>query len=185
MEEIMRSRSVTLLPLIALAACGASVDDSAPTPTPPALAVPAGHELVVSYHAVGYQVYDCKPDAAGAPAWTFHAPVAMLYAADDTLAAVHYGGVDVGLPAGPYWQSARDASRVHGGNPVSSANPGAIPLLRLQGMDHAGAGQLSEVTFIQRLATTGGTAPTGPCALEQRTAVPYTADYHFYAPTGE
>jgi hypothetical protein len=70
---------------------------------------------------------------------------------------------------------------VHGGNAVSSPNPGAIPLLRLDAVDTAGTGIFTHVTFLQRLATSGGVGPTGPCLTpNERVEVPYTSDYLFY-----
>jgi hypothetical protein len=44
------------------------------------------------------------------------------------------------------------------------------------------SGQLVNTTFIHRVNTTGGLAPTGDCTLETEGAprnVPYTADYYF------
>ena len=59
----------------------------------------------------------------------------------------------------------------------------AIPWLLLKAKSHDGAGALSTVTYVQRLETVGGAAPTGGC--DQSTAnaerrVDYTATYAFY-----
>ena len=43
-----------------------------------------------------------------------------------------------------------------------------------------GPGFLGEVTFIQRLNTTGGVAPAGSCTEGVTASVPYTADYAFW-----
>jgi hypothetical protein len=150
--------------------------------TPAEIAVPDGNHVVASYQATGFQIYECQPDAAGALAWKLRAPAAALFADDGALVAIHYGGIDAGLPAGPYWQSSLDGSRVHAGNAKSAPNAGSIPLLRLQALDHAGAGVLADVTFIQRLETTGGLAPTTRCKKNSSPEyVPYTAQYVFWA----
>ena len=76
---------------------------------------------------------------------------------------------------------------------ASSSNPGfvesgAIPWLLLQVVGAqdgpTGGDKLSETTFIQRLNTSGGVAPSTGCTLStdvgKKKLVPYTADYFFY-----
>jgi hypothetical protein len=46
-----------------------------------------------------------------------------------------------------------------------------------------GGSSLSQTTFIQRVNTTGGAAPTTECAAGNTAFVPYTADYYFYKST--
>lgn len=193
----MRARSIALV--LCMAGCGKPASDAAPTtPAAPAgpaaplgaglvppgapaeLAVPDGSKLTLMAAARGVQIYECAADAGGAPAWKLHAPRADLL--DDSGAAIgsHYGGVDKGLPPGPYWE-AKDGSRVHGAKPVSAPNPGSIPLLRLEAADTSGSGVFAKVSFIQRLDTTGGVAPTGACEAGKQVEVPYTAKYYFYS----
>lgn len=188
----MRARSIALL--VCLAGCprptpppgagsgsgSGSGPGSGPAALPPELAVPTGNQLTLSAVAKGVQIYECAPDASGAPAWKLHAPRATLLDGAGNQIAVHFGGVDKGLPAGPYWQ-ASDGSRVHGANPVSVPNPGSIPLLRLEAADTSGSGIFSRVTFIQQLDTTGGVAPAGACKAGDTQEVAYTAKYQFYA----
>src|SRR5262249_5834572 len=117
-------------------------------------------------------------------AWTFHAPAALLFAPDGSVVASHFGGVDVGLPAGVYWQSTRDGSRGHGGKAVSVPNPGAGAELRPEaaGTTRPPHGNFTPTTFIQRLETVGGLAPTSPCGrIGTRLPVFYQAEYLFYA----
>lgn len=148
---------------------------------PPELAVPAGNHVADSARAFGFQIYECQPGTSGL-GWTFRAPLALLFADDDSLVAIHFGGIDANLPAGPYWQSTLDGSRVHGGNAVSVSNPGSIPLLRLTALDHAGNGIYSSVSYIQRLDTSGGVAPVGSCRRQgARAFVPYSAHYVLWA----
>jgi hypothetical protein len=164
--------------LLGLAPAVAQAAPSVTAPTVPAeLAVPAGNHITSRYQAIGFQVYECS--AAGS--WTLHAPKAKLKSRDDR--GVHFGGIDANLPAGPYWQSLRDGSRVHGGAAVSAASGnGAIPLLRLTGLDSTGTGVFSGVTYIHRLNTVGGVAPTAPCDPADKSFqnVYYSATYYFY-----
>jgi hypothetical protein len=148
-------------------------------PAPAELAVPDEHKLAWVANAHGFQVYECAADASGSLAWKLHAPRAELFDASGAPVGSHFGGVDKGLPAGPYWQ-ASDGSRIHGASPVSVPNPGSIPLLRLAATDPNGSGVLSRVAFVQRLATTGGVAPTTACTAGQTMDVAYTATYYFY-----
>jgi hypothetical protein len=144
------------------------------------LAVPEDHKLVLVAAARGVQIYECSPEASGALLWKLHAPRAELLDKDGAQIGIHYGGVDKGLPAGPYWES-KDGSRVHGGKPASVPNPGSIPLLRLEAVDSSGQGVFSKVSYVHRLATTGGAAPIDNCIAGMRSEVPYTAQYYFYS----
>ena len=186
----MRLRTIAVL----LCAAGCAKQGAAPNestvrserstplvaPTVPAeLAVPEGNPLIAVANAKGVQIYECAADASGAPAWKLRAPRADL--TDDSGGAIgsHFGGVDKGMPPGPYWE-AKDGSRVHAGKPASVPNAGSIPLLRLEASDTSGTGMFSKVSFVQRLDTTGGVAPTGACEPGKQTEVPYTSKYYFY-----
>ncbi|HET9624456.1 MAG TPA: DUF3455 domain-containing protein [Kofleriaceae bacterium] len=175
-----------VLAVLFMAACAhapaTSTTTSEPTtvmpPRPrvaPELAVPDDAALALVGAAKGVQVYECGPDG-----WKLRAPRAELFDGQGARIASHFGGIDKDLPAGPYWE-ASDGSRVHGGKPVSVANAGSIPLLKLEALDTSGTGVLAKIGFIQRLATTGGVAPAGPCAAGQTAEVAYTATYYFYA----
>jgi hypothetical protein len=63
-------------------------------------------------------------------------------------------------------------------------DPTAVPTTRAIGRpanSNNGSGIFSNVTFVQRLETEGGVAPTGRCGTEgAELAVPYEADYYFY-----
>jgi len=180
-------RIVYVVSMLGFAACGAKAAAPA-APTPPAdvpaeLAVPAGHKLAFAVQATGVQIYECDLTKS-APEWKLHAPRADL--ADDKGAAIgiHYGGVDKNLPAGAYWESTADHSRVHAGKPASHANPGSIALLRLEASDTSGNGMFGKVSYVQRLATKGGVAPATVCTAGQTVEVPYTATYYFYVAAG-
>ncbi len=183
---ISERRSSTRLTAVAVAVAGGlmalapAVASAAPAPAAPSvpaeLAVPAGNHVSSRYDAVGFQVYEC----AATGTWALRAPKARITTRGDV--GVHFGGIDANLPAGPYWQSLRDGSRVHGGGAVSSAATGTIPLLRLTGLDSSGTGVFAGVTYIHRLNTVGGVAPTTPCdpADKKVKNVYYSATYYFY-----
>jgi hypothetical protein len=142
---------------------------------PEALAVPEGNKLAFVLQAEGVQIYDCKAAADGSAGWVFRAPEADLFGHRGRLAGSHY--------AGPTWEaldgSTVVASRVAG----ASVDATAIPWLLLQAVSHTGNGRMSKVTYIQRVSTTGGLAPSAGCDQTQLGAVAevdYTADYNFY-----
>src|ERR1700716_2040596 len=76
---------------------------SAETPLPDAIAAP-GETIVLTVHAEGAQVYECKAGNDGKLAWAFREPVATLIA-DDKIVGRHY--------AGPTWELT-DGSAVAG-----------------------------------------------------------------------
>lgn len=149
---------------------------------PSRIEVEAGNKVFLVGHAVGVQIYDCKASADGF-AWSFVAPRATLYGDHGQRIATHF--------AGPTWQ-ARDGSsvvaqRVDG----VTVDPTAIPWLLLSTVStSAGADgdRLTDTTFIQRTATTGGLSPAASqCTAETAgttAEVPYTADYSFWKATG-
>jgi len=147
---------------------------------PAEIAVPEGHKPTFMAMAKGVQVYECVAGDGGTLAWKLHAPKADLLDDSGAVIGSHYGGVDKGMPPGPYWE-AKDGSRVHGAKPANAPHEGSIPLLRLEAADVSGTGVLAKVSFIQRLDTTGGVAPAGACTAGQTNEVPYTAKYYFYS----
>jgi hypothetical protein len=166
------------LALVPAAHPASATSSITPPSVPPELAVPAGNHVVSRYAADGVQIYECTD----AGAWTLHAPAARLINWDTQDVGRHFGGVDAGLPPGPYWESYRDRSWVHGGDAIRAAapDPNAIPWLRLTALDTSGSGVFSAVTYIHRVDTVGGLAPAGPCDPGAVRAVPYTASYYFY-----
>src|SRR6266540_4307589 len=117
--------------------------------------------------AAGVQVYQCT-----AGSWAFLEPAAQRWDLGGR-AAIHFRG--------PSWESIQDGSLVTGRAIASSPVPGSIPQLLLQATSTRGTGIFGAVTYIQRLATSGGTAPTTACTDGQTQGVPYTAAYRFYA----
>jgi hypothetical protein len=126
---------------------------------------------VVTLHAQGAQVYECKAGTDGRLMWTFREPIASLFLDGKTVGR-HY--------AGPNWEhndSSMVVAKLAGKAP--GATPGDIPWLKLTVNAQRGNGVLSGVTTIQRINTVGGVM-SGVCdtagALH---AAPYATDYVF------
>jgi Protein of unknown function (DUF3455) len=69
--------------------------------------------------------------------------------------------------------------------PVATVNQdGAVPELLLKANQTQGDGTFSRVTYVQRLRTRGGVAPSGMCPDGTQQALPYTAVYRFWTASG-
>jgi hypothetical protein len=149
---------------------------------PSDLAVPEENKLFRVGHGVGVQIYSCKATPSGF-GWTFVAPRADLYDDHGKLIMTHF--------AGPSWQ-ARDGSIIVGRREAGvTVDPTAVDWLKLSAASTSAGpdgDQLVHTTFIQRLATSGGVAPSAvECnadAAGSRTEVTYTADYYFWKASG-
>jgi len=165
---------------------------------PTAIQVPAGNELFSVGHAIGTQNYVCLPSGTGVK-FVLFTPQATLFEKQKQI-MTHYfspNPAESGTIRAT-WQYSNDSSTVWGevkpGN--SSADPafvapGAIPwlLVTIVGYQDGsnGGDRLEPTTFIQRLNTSGGVAPTTGCSspedVGKQAFVPYTADYYFYKAT--
>src|SRR3981081_3133731 len=120
---------------------------SAETPLPDAIAAP-GETIVLTVHAEGAQVYECKVGTDGKSNWTFREPIATLLVDGKTIGR-HY--------AGPNWEHS-DGSAVVG--KAAGNAPGATPAhtrwLNLDVTSQRGSGVLSGITTVQRINTQGG-----------------------------
>jgi Protein of unknown function (DUF3455) len=130
-----------------------------------------GEVVMLTLHAEGSQIYECKADNSGKLVWQFREPIAALIVDGKTVGR-HY--------VGPSWELADD-SAVSG--KVSGRAPGAtvkdIPLLKLEVTSQRGKGRLTGATTIQRINTRGGIAE-GACETNGAfQSVPYSADYTF------
>jgi hypothetical protein len=156
--------------LAAILLSAGAVTTRAAEPIPAALAAP-GENVVLSVHAEGAQIYECKAGADGKPMWSFREPIATLLVDGKTIGR-HY--------AGPNWEHS-DGSAVAG--KVSASAPGAtandIPWLKLDVTSHRGSGLLAEVTTVQRINTRGGKRDGSCDAVGGFVSVPYSADYVF------
>ncbi len=145
-------------------------DNRAPE-VPDEIAVPAGNKVHFHGFGVGVQIYTWNGSTWGAAV-----PEATLFNAEG-IVAIHF--------AGPTWES-NSGSKVVGALPPKSvtADPNAIPWLRLSSLSTEGPGIFANTTFIQRVNTLGGKAPSADGTVVGQVArVPYTADYFFYRKT--
>ena len=165
-----------------------------PPPLPPNIRVPAGNKTFLAVHGVGTQNYVCLPSGAGFKFILF-TPQATLFNERDDEVTTHYFSPNpyVGGAIRATWQHSVDTSTVWGNVIDSSADPnfvapGAIAWLLIQrfGAEDGptGGDTLTATTFIQRLNTSGGIAPstgcTSPTDVGNQAFVPYAADYIFY-----
>ncbi len=142
----------------------------AETPLPDAIAAP-GEATVLTVHAEGAQVYECRAGADGKPAWAFREPIATLLVDGKTVGR-HY--------AGPNWEHS-DGSAVVGkaaGN-APGATPNDIPWLKLEVISHRGSGTLTAATTVQRINTIGGKLEGACDKAGAFKSAPYSADYVF------
>jgi hypothetical protein len=161
-------------------------------PVPPGLEVPAGNEAFLLGHGVGTQNYQCQPAASlGQVAWTLFTPQANLFDDQGEQIITHFSSPnpDAGRIVRVSWQDSQDTSAVWArGTAFATVDPTAIPAVRLEVVGRQvgpnGGNTLFGTTFIQRLVTKGGLAPSTGCDLltdvGHRAFIPYTAEYVFY-----
>jgi uncharacterized protein DUF3455 len=173
----------------------AHADDITPPAVPDNLQVPMGNTAFLVGHAAGTQGYICQPTATGF-AWTFVKPQATLFDDHDEQLITHFLSTNTfesPSTTRPTWQDSADTSRVWGKAIANSSDPafveaGAIPWLLLQVVGSqagpTGGAALTATTYIHRLSTSGGVAPSAGCAQSTdvggKALVPYSADYFFY-----
>ena len=143
---------------------------AAETPLPDAIAAP-GATVVLTVHAEGAQVYECKAGTDGRLTWAFREPIATLLVGGKTIGR-HY--------AGPSWEHSDGSAVV--GKTIGNA-PGAtasdIPWLKLDVASRRGSGILSDVTTVQRINTKGGKLEGACDSAGSYRSAPYSADYVF------
>jgi len=191
----------------------AHADRVTPPPVPTNIQVPEGNKAFLVGHAVGTQNYICLPcpnpitPTAVCPvsgfAFTLFTPQATLFADNDKQVTTHFFSPNLS-PIPPEeekdtiratWQHSRDTSTVWAkltatapAPPPPPGQPPAIPwlLLPVVGAQDGPTGghTLTATTFIQRLNTSGGVAPSTGCDslgdVGHQAFVPYKADYFFY-----
>ncbi|MET0647689.1 MAG: DUF3455 domain-containing protein [Pyrinomonadaceae bacterium] len=171
------TRLFLLLAVAAFAAQSARADEGSRSPELPlpicqSIQAPEGNKVSFHAFALGVQVYRWNGTS-----WAFVGPVANLYADAGFRGQVgtHYGG--------PTWES-KSGSNVVGRRVVDTGctpDANAIPWLLLETVSNDGPGIFKSTTFIQRVNTTGGLAPTTPgTTVNEVKEVPYTAEYYFY-----
>ena len=174
--------------------------DLKPPKAPQNLQVPDGHSLSLKVYATGTQNYVCVPEG-GTPTWKFLGPQATLFVAIPWAQHTVYAQIGThflsanpveGGTARPTWQHSFDSSAVWGKAAASSTDPlyvapGAIPwlLVQITGAQPgpAGGNAFGRTTFIQRVNTSGGVAPTTGCdegSFGKVALMPYATDYYLY-----
>lgn len=161
-----RSTALALLWLLA----SPMTAPAAETPLPGAIAAP-GETVVLSVHAEGAQVYECKAGADGKSAWAFREPIATLIVDGKTIGR-HY--------AGPNWEHSDGSAvvgKVTGNAPGATAND--IAWLKLEVTSRRGSGVLAGVTTVQRINTQGGKLEGACDKIGSFKSAPYAAEYVF------
>ncbi len=157
----------------AFAPVGLANDNRAPE-VPDDIVVPEGNKVHFHGFAIGVQIYTWNGTD-----WGSAIPRATLF--DDE------GNVVIEHSAGPTWTS-NSGSEVVGALPPLSVivDTDSIPWLRLAAdpLRTHGPGILANTTYIHRVNTVGGKAPSeNGTAIGQVAEVPYIADYFFYRQT--
>ncbi|RYY94508.1 MAG: DUF3455 domain-containing protein [Comamonadaceae bacterium] len=145
---------------------------------PAAVQVPAGHKVALETVGVGQITYECRAKAGmpGSHEWTFVGPDARL---------MDRAGKQVGKYWGPpaTWES-MDGSKVTATQvAVAPAAAGSIPFQLVKANPATGMGAMTGISYIQRVATQGGVAPSAACGagnMGTKQVVQYQADYIFY-----
>ena len=170
-----------------------------PPPVPFDLRVDlAKNEAFLKGHAVGTQNYICLPTDDGFQFMLFTPEATLFDSVDGKQVTTHFFSVNPNPSDGgkirATWQHSKDTSTVWGGNAIPSTDPAFVAqdaiawlLLPAAGVKNGpkpGDNTLSVTTFIQRLNTSKGLAPSEGCAdlndVGNKAFVPYTADYFFY-----
>ncbi len=163
---------------LALAACAPMTPMYSQDSLADAVKVPAGHKVALQTVGIGEILYECraKKDMPGQFEWAFVGPDAVLK---------DRSGQPVGRYYGPpaTWES-NDGSKVTGAQvAVAPAGTGNIPYQLVKANPATGMGAMTQTTYIQRVATQGGVAPTEQCDMGKagsRQKVRYQADYIFW-----
>lgn len=169
----------------------------AQTVTPPivpaGLEVDAPNQAFLVGHAFGTQNYECQPaDSLGHVAWTLFTPQATLFNDQNEQIITHFNSPNPDEAAHVVratWQDSTDTSMVWArAVAAATVDPNAIPWVKLvrvgARVGPTGGKTLSDTTFVQRVNTRGGLAPSTGCDtlpdVGKKAFVPYTADYFFY-----
>ena len=163
-------------------------------PVPDDIKVPAGNKVFLVGHAVGTQNYVCLPSGKDFK-FTLFTPQATLFSDDGRQLMTHYFSSNPfeGGTIRATWQDSRDTSTVWAQATHSSSDPTFVAsraiawvlLQRVGSQDGPDGGDtLTGTTFVQRLNTSGGVAPSTGCKTSNdvghQAFAPYTADYFFY-----
>jgi hypothetical protein len=172
---------------------------------PDKIRVESGNRVFFVGHAFGTQNYVCLPTASGV-AFQLFTPEATLFNEEGSQQTTHFFSPNLNPNPGQdprelgairaTWEDSRDTSTVWAkasAQATSLTDPAFVNndaiawvLLEVVGAQEGptGGDKLTETTFIQRLNTVGGVAPSTGCAspadIGTEAFMPYTADYFFY-----
>lgn len=173
--------TITALTIVILSGCASSpkMASFSQTTLPEAVKVPAGHQVALESVGVGQITYECRArkDVSGFE-WVFVGPDAKLMGRD---------GKQIGKYFGPpaTWES-NDGSKITGVQlAIAPAAAGNIPMQLVKANPAIGTGAMAGVSYVQRVATQGGVAPSRACdatGLGRKEIVNYQSDYIFYKP---
>jgi hypothetical protein len=188
----------------------AHADHVTPPPVPDKVKVPEGAEAFLVGHAVGTQNYVCLPTASGGFAYTLFTPEATLFDRHGRQIITHFFSPNP-KPLDPntnprvvadgairatwmysdtstVWAFATPEHTATTATDPDFVKPGAVAwlLLTVSGTQDGprGGDTLSHTTFIQRVNTVGGLAPSTGCSslpdVGKQAFMPYRADYFFF-----
>jgi hypothetical protein len=149
---------------------------------PSDLQPPQGNQLSLQAYAVGVQIYQVRRSTLDPTviSWVNTAPSARLYSKPDLTIQIgtHFSG--------PTWQFSKgifkDDKVVATKLKAVTMDASAIPWLLLKTVDSLSSPK-NKITWIQRVCTVGGLAPTRPVTEEnlgETDSIPYTAIYRFF-----
>jgi hypothetical protein len=145
---------------------------------PDTIKVPAGNKVAMQTVGTGEITYECrdKANTPGATEWVFVGPKATLSDRSGKQVGMYYGP--------PATWAAMDGSKITGTQlAVAPSGAGNIPYQLVKANPAVGAGAMSGVTYIQRVALKGGVAPASDCSAAtkgKRETVSYQGDYIFW-----
>jgi len=176
--------------------------------TPPAVPLDlqvnlAQNEAFLEGHAVGTQNYICLPTDDGFQFMLFTPEATLFDSVDGKQVTTHFFSPNANpVPSNPLelrkiratWQHSKDTSTVWGGNAIPSTDANFVakdaiawlllPVAGVRNGPRPGDNILSVTSFIQRVHTSLGLAPSQGCAdmndVGNKAFMPYTADYFFY-----
>jgi hypothetical protein len=194
----MTNRIARITLMLTLSLPSAAVAQVTPPPVPENLEIRVPNEPFLLGRAAGTQNYACQPvDSIGRVGWVLFTPQATLFGDLNEQLTTHF------FSPNPFennivraaWQDSTGTSTVWAKVVEASTDPafvapGAIAWLLLDvettgaQVGPTGGALLIPTTFIQRLNTAGGSAPSTGCErpkdIGKKAFVPYTADYFFF-----
>jgi hypothetical protein len=192
--EALAIRSAAVTPAIQAHATLAQV--VTPPPVPEGIEVAPPDQPFLLGHGFGTQNYACQPvNSIGRVGWVLFTPQATLFGDSDEQLITHFFSPNPqeGNIVRVAWQDSRDTSTVWGrliaqSTDANFVKTGAVAWLKIERVGAqpgpTGGDTLSQATFIQRVNTEGGLAPSTGCErptdVGKKQFVPYSADYIFY-----